>query len=60
MPSASAMMSWLDRFSHQCEVAGMMGRRAMQASIATKGRRDHQGKVMGHLFRQRSLGTDSP
>lgn len=42
-PRASATVSWEDSFSHQCEVLGMMGRSAMQASIATKGRRLHQG-----------------
>ena len=40
-PRARAMMSWLEARSHQCAVAGMIGRSAMQPSIATKGSRDH-------------------
>ena len=43
MPSTSATDSWEDSFSHQCEVFGMIGKSAMHASIATKGRRLHQG-----------------
>ena len=42
-PRASATESWEDSFSHQCEVFGMIGRTAMQPSIAMKGSRLHQG-----------------
>ena len=42
-PRASATESWEHSFSHQCAVLGMMGKSAIQASIATKGSRLHHG-----------------
>ena len=39
----SATVSWLELRSHQCEVAGINGKTAMQASIVTNGISDHKG-----------------
>ena len=39
----SATVSCEELRSHQCEVAGISGKTAIDASIATKGSRDHNG-----------------
>ena len=38
-----ATIIWLELRSHQCDVAGRIGKSAMEASMRTKGMSDHQG-----------------
>ena len=41
-PRSRDTVIWLERLSHQWAVAGTRGRTAIEASMAAKGRTDHQ------------------